>query len=594
MADAWHFFDGARQLGPLNSVELRRLLDIQSSPMVRVWREGLAEWTPPANLPEFAPARPPPLPPVIPQDRRVSIPVGHRRFNNFIAMQWRGEFSLATSYWLFGFLANLLAGALAVGIVAGFQSSEGFQPTTIFASILLVWLVIVAFSIWQAVGVWRSANRHINARALLGKKSPWAGLAKVAVIVGAVRLAGTFLSSGGPQLLETGRMSFLDDPDIPNYSMRVMRNGTEIEIAGGFKFGLTNDFSKILSASRQIRVVHLDSLGGRVGEAISLNKVIRSRGLDTYVSSNCMSACTIAFAGGRRRTLKSDAVLGFHAPTFPGMTNEELAESSKDQKEIFLAAGFDEKFVDRALSTPNTTIWKPALADLLQAGVITAISDGSDFAISGMGTSLGKSDVEVQLSKALPLMEPLKQRFPKDYESVVQVFFNSYLDGKTESEFRLAGRAALLMVLKRLRPLADDDVLADIGAVYADEYSVLGAKSAAQCYQYASGIGPATTIPNIPAALLARENDVNKRVVETARSRPPVSDTLLAPIWKKIATTLANKGVSNDQFELFSATTVPSDRYRDYCIVATMMFKEISRLPQSEAAALMREILTDK
>jgi hypothetical protein len=47
------------------------------------------------------------------------------------------------------------------------------------------------------------------------------------------------------------------------------------------------------------------------------------------------------------------------------MTNEELAEASKDQKDIFLAAGFDEKFVDRALSTPNTTVWKPASADLL-------------------------------------------------------------------------------------------------------------------------------------------------------------------------------------------------------------------------------------
>jgi hypothetical protein len=204
MVDAWHFFDGARQLGPLSLVELRRLLDIQSSPMVRVWREGLAEWTPPADLPEFAPARPPPLPPAVPQDQTVNIPARGGRFNNFIAMNWRGEFSLATSYWLFGFLANLLAGALAAAIVAAFQSNEGFHPTTIFASILLVWLVIAGIAIWQSVGVWRSANRHINARALLGKKSPWAGLAKIAVIVGVVRLAGTFLSSGGTSTAGSG------------------------------------------------------------------------------------------------------------------------------------------------------------------------------------------------------------------------------------------------------------------------------------------------------------------------------------------------------------------------------------------------------
>jgi hypothetical protein len=112
-------------------------------------------------------------------------------------------------------------------------------------------------------------------------------------------------------------MSFLDDPDIPNYSIRVMRNGTEAEIAGGFKYGLTSDFLKILSASRQIRIVHLDSLGGRIAEAISLNKVIRSRGLDTYVSSNCMSACTIAFAGGTRRILKGGRFWDFTRRHFP-------------------------------------------------------------------------------------------------------------------------------------------------------------------------------------------------------------------------------------------------------------------------------------
>jgi hypothetical protein len=307
-----------------------------------------------------------------------------------------------------------------------------------------------------------------------------------------------------------------------------------------------------------------------------------------------MSACTVAFAGGQRRILKAGAALGFHAPTFPGMTKEELAENSEDQKEIFLAAGFNEKFVDRALSTPNETIWTPASAELLQAGVITATSDGSDFAISGMGTSLSKSDLAVQLSKVLPLMEPLKQRFPKDYGSILQTFFDSYLDGKTESEARLAGRTALQAVLKRLRPLADDAVLVDIGAVYAEEYSALGAKSAAQCYRYASGVGMTNTLLDFTDALLARENDVNKRAIETATSRPSVSEADLDPIWKKIGAALADKGISKDQFEVFSATTVPSNRYGDYCFVATMMFKEIAKLPRREAAAVMREILSEK
>jgi uncharacterized protein DUF4339 len=312
MADSWYLFDGARQLGPLSLDELQHLLEVQSSPEVQVWREGLPQWAAPSDLPELVAARSPPVPANSEdgRDQRVDeIAAKPNRFNSFIAnnfvarsfiaRNWRGEFSLATTYWLFGFLGNLFAGALAAAVMVVFQSDIGYQPRAIFASILLLWIVIVTIAVWQTVGVWRSANRHIKARVLLGKKSPWAGLAKLAVLFGVLRLAGTFVTSGWPQLLETSRMSFLGDPDIPAYSIRVMRNGTEAEITGGFKYGLTNNFVKILNASPKIKVVHLDSRGGRIGEAVELNKVIRSSHLDTYVSANCMSACTVAFAGAR-------------------------------------------------------------------------------------------------------------------------------------------------------------------------------------------------------------------------------------------------------------------------------------------------------
>jgi hypothetical protein len=598
MADSWYLFDGTRQLGPLSLNELKRLLEVQSSPGVQVWREGLKEWTAPFDLPEFAPVKPPPIP-TVPEDRRSQnvddrIATKPKRSGNFIAKNWRGEFSLGTTYWLFGFLGNLFSGILAIAVVAAFQSDTGYQPRAIFASILIVWMGIVIVSIWQTVGIWRSANRHIAARTLLGKKSPWAGLAKIAVFFGVLRLAGTFLSSGWPQLLETSRMSFLDDPDIPAYSIRVMRNGTEAEITGGFKYGLTDDFVKILNASRQISVVHLDSIGGRIGEAEKLNKVIHSRNLDTYVSSNCMSACTVAFAGGIHRILRKGAVLGFHAPSFPGMSKEELEEASQDQKDIFAAAGFDKRFVDRALSTPSKELWKPKSSELLEAKAITAVSDGSDFAMSGIGTSLTKNDFGLMLSRALPLMEALKIRFPNDYNSVVEAYYGSFESGKTEAESVAVGRGKLLVIIKKLRPLADDGVLSEISAVYADQYKALGSKSALLCYEYASGDGNTFTLSDLPQALVQKEADINKRVVETASIRAAADGTALAAVWKKIGAILASKGVSSDQFDLLSTSTVPSNKYGDYCAASTTLFKEISKLPQSEAGMIMREILADK
>ena len=45
-----------------------------------------------------------------------------------------------------------------------------------------------------------------------------------------------------------------------------MRDNSEIEISGGFKFGLTEDFEKAMREFPGIHVVHLNSVGGRIGE----------------------------------------------------------------------------------------------------------------------------------------------------------------------------------------------------------------------------------------------------------------------------------------------------------------------------------------
>src|SRR6266436_4037246 len=302
-------------------------------------------------------------------------------------------------------------------------------------------------------------------------------------------------------------MAFLDDPDIPAYSIRVMRNGTEAEITGGFKYGLTDDFSKVLKASRQIKVVHLDSKGGRVGEAIRLNSVLRAQGVDTYVSGGCYSACTIAFAAGRNRFLRKGAVLGFHAPAFPGMTKDELQSASLDQKQLFIKAGFNKSFVDKALSTPSSDMWTPSAQLMAAADVITRLSDGTEFAVSGFGGDVSKDRMADMLARALPLLKALKDRFPKDYDGIVSRYYDDYLAGKTEADSTIGARAKVLLIVSTLRPLADDAVLADLGAVYADQYLALGAKSPALCYQYASGVGAKDNFAaDMLASLLDREN----------------------------------------------------------------------------------------
>jgi GYF domain 2 len=50
-----------------------------------------------------------------------AAPTKPGRYNNFVTRNWRGEYSLAASYWGFGFLGNILAGLVPVIAVAAFQ-----------------------------------------------------------------------------------------------------------------------------------------------------------------------------------------------------------------------------------------------------------------------------------------------------------------------------------------------------------------------------------------------------------------------------------------------------------------------------------------
>lgn len=396
------------------------------------------------------------------------------RFNSIIARHWRGELPLWVSYWIFGLLGNIAVALIPIAAVAIFNTDKGYDPSSIFDATIVVWAAVLLVAVWQMVGVWRSATRYSAARARLGKRALWGNLAKIVIILGFLRLAGAVASEGLPQLGELYRIAFDDDPDIPAYSIRVMRDGTEAEIVGGFKYGLTNDFGVVTKANRQIKVVHLDSIGGRLGEGEKLFDLIRALGLNTYVSSKCLSACTLAFAGGRERFLLKGAVLGFHKGSFPGVSEGEF---DTVQQNVFTIAGFDHKFIERALSTPHKDMWQPSPDILLAAKAITSITDGNVFAASGFGANLTREKIGADLSKTAPVFRTIQLRFPTQFDSMVEQYLESILKGKTEVETIEIVRGRLLPFIASLVPQADDDVLIDYNKVLVEKYSLLNAKN---------------------------------------------------------------------------------------------------------------------
>jgi hypothetical protein len=502
---------------------------------------------------------------------------------------WRGELPLWVSYWVFGFIGNVLIALLPVLFVVLFHAGADFYPPAIFATIVATWTAMVAVMTWQLVGVWRSATAYRAARSARGKGSAWAALAQVAVVLGVLGGISALATHGGPQIVETYRIAFENDPDIPPYAIRVMREGTEAEIVGGFKYGLTDDFEKILNASSQVRLVHLDSVGGRLGEGEKLFRLIRARGLNTYVSSKCMSACTLAFAGGRQRLLRKGASLGFHHGAFPGVQERNF---DSVQSNVFRAAGFDDEFIRTAMATPNKDIWRPTADVLLAAKVITGVTDGANFAYSGVGQDFDRDSLAAKLADASPLFKAIRTRFPEKYDEVITQYSSDLVQGRTRTETLDDVRSKLLPFIRGLMPMADDDVLVAYSGLLVDQYFELRVKDPTSCYQYASGDGAARDVlKGLSEGLVKRELSLQERVVLTAAKRGPGDKAQIESLWKIVRDKMIREGALPSDFALLQASHVDRSKHAVYCAMAINMFKKIGQLPQAHSAVLMRDVL---
>ena len=311
---------------------------------------------------------------------------------DYLRRHWRGDLSLARSYWINGALLSIALGIVIV-VVASITNAE-YAPGRTLAVVAAIWIVTVVVLIWQFVGTWRSASRHRSR----GGRRLWAITAKVFLVFGVLQFLGQFLSAGLPQLTEHVRI-LAGDKRMGPHALHVLRDGTELEFVGAITFGLTDEIRATLDANPNIRVIHLNSIGGRIGEARKLRELIRERGLFTYTPVDCVSACTIAFIGGRQRYIGPRARLGFHQASFPGVAQAFLAAQNDADRQALVDAGVDEDFAKRAYATPPQSIWFPTNQELIAAWVITGVAAGSDFAMSGELNRSTPQDIAQELLK---------------------------------------------------------------------------------------------------------------------------------------------------------------------------------------------------
>jgi hypothetical protein len=509
-----------------------------------------------------------------------------RRGRSYISRHWRGELPLPISYWVNGLL--LFAGVIAaetglawVDITAAPQLLTGLYAG--------LGLFAVSASVWQLVGVWRSAGRTREERHRAGKHAVWAGLARVAAGLGFLSLVGNSIHYTLPNVWANLQIALGEDP-VPRHVLTVLNGGTEIEVSGGIDFGTASELETLLNAAPAVRVIDLASPGGWVGEAENVRDLIRARRLATYTDADCSSACTVIYMAGYPRYLGPGGKLGFHRYFFPGQTPERDADVNQEGEQDLVREGVSADFAAKVFSTPSERIWKPDRATLLSARVVTQEVDGMAFAAAATaGRPVTREGIEKQL-QGITGFAALRRADPTAYAQVIEAMETGIRNGSSLEEVLTEARAPLATAMDRFRKVAEDGIQVRIAAIESEEARTLAADHPDLCLAMLNG-SPQKGVGYfafLPADIQNKGTELTAAIIESGSSRP--QDWLITDkdansemdrLWMKVQ----SKGI--DISTVGKPPVTVSDE-RSSCVAMGEFMANVARLPPAAAGALMR------
>lgn len=314
-----------------------------------------------------------PLPPHPPSPRKQHADVarfrakhwsGHSRRIGYVRQHWRGDLPLA--------VAVIVSAALVWGTVQAIAFASRQVPITDYpiASSLL-WLleviVLIVGALWWGMGVQRSAIDSVDN----GGSMLVAALTGIVGLGAFVWVAAFWLQSARYVMPEVWATLIGSSPPA---TVQLDARSNQLSLQGGLEFGSTRavrDALDALDASANVRVVRLESRGGRVAEGLALGTLLRDRGIDTFVTGECSSACVTAFAGGARRIIGPNARIGLHSAGGAGFSGETIASANRRSDEFIAARGVDTHVLEKGAAVANDQIWFPPSQLLLSSGLAT-------------------------------------------------------------------------------------------------------------------------------------------------------------------------------------------------------------------------------
>jgi GYF domain 2 len=533
-----------------------------------------------------AAALPPPPPAFAPPPVSAPPPAmsnaAHAQSGYFVR-HWRGELSLAMAYWASGILANLLIRSTD-GAFDFFAERNDFSPAPYAALSIAVALFGFVLTVWLFVGIWRSASCHKSR----GGRIVWAWVAKTLVVGGVIATTALYALVTVPEISENVRTALgVDESNA--HAFRLLGDGTELEFSGPITIGTAGDFARILDAAPQVKVLHLSSPGGLTGEADRIAQKVAKRGLITYVSDECSSACTDIFLAGRERFVGTRAKLGFHRASYGNSVSYRAYTLARQEREHLLSLGIPSDFAEKVVARVGNSIWFPTHDELLRAHVISGVAERGRFADTRTSADIEKTLVQV------PIYASMKETAPKIFGDLVDSVAQESEGGATNGEILATAQEQLSELINRLLPRAPDRLVLEEASIFIGYLDRLKSIDPESCAAVADADGAELKIdlhrqfPDLGKRELALRETI---IISTDPDRPVPSASAVEADLKRVFDKMQKQfGADAD---LLDKDGLKPTEYKRYCEVMAAFYREVTRLPATRAADVLRHLYSER
>lgn len=517
-----------------------------------------------------------PKPELSKEDYDLLYGTKERERANYFLRHWRGDLSLAVSYWvngvLFTFVINLIVNALQYDALA----RSNFR-LYVFISFLILTFEFV-FWLWFVVGAWRSAENHISKT----KRKFWANAAKVMVVFSFIGTAVTYSTNSG--IYKDFFIIALGIDEYSEYNVTTDKTLKVINVDGHIGYGLTDEVSSLLDKNPDTSTINLESIGGRPWEARLLRDLIIKNGLSTSSYKGCASACTVVFLAGKSRILGDKAILGFHQYIYkdyvPNFTSQN---EMKIDREFLLSQGVPEKFVVKAYSTPNSDLWKPNKIELFLSNVITGVDDGGD--ILGVRDFVNKYWLEFEKGlREIRLYEVMKTNDAEEYSAMERDVYRAISKGVLgTTELASLIRSHVSKSVEKFLGGASNESLQSFFNLLIKQLDNLGKNDPEACRSY---LFPKDNMKSVNLESIfskeMRDNEIqvmseilaSNNLFKDQILKDSEFDEYMSPIYLKLSSQF------NVPLELLETPYSPKVSAKQICDFARTMYQEINRLSQ--------------